>query len=39
MAMIGTYVGHGFCEVETVRPLQLLSPGEAVTHRETWEIV
>jgi hypothetical protein len=38
-AVIQTYVGHGFCEIETVGPLHLLSPGEAVTHRETWEIV
>ena len=38
-AVIQTFVGHGFCEIETVGPLQLLAPGESVHHRETWEIV
>lgn len=38
-AMIQAYVGNGFCEIETVGPLQLLSPGEAINHRETWEIL
>lgn len=37
-AVIQTYVGHGFCEIETVGPLRTLGPGQLVTHREVWEI-
>jgi len=37
-AAIQVYMGHGFCELETVGPLRSLDVGESLTHRETWEI-
>lgn len=32
------YVDNRFIEVETLGPLTKLEPGQAVTHRETWEL-
>lgn len=32
------YTAGGFVEVETLSPLKMLSPGEAVEHRETWSL-
>lgn len=32
------YCNHRFLELETLAPLQVLEPGQAVTHRETWTV-
>jgi hypothetical protein len=32
------YTAGGFVEVETLSPLKLLQPDEAVDHREVWEL-
>ena len=32
------YTAGGFVEVETLSPLRALAPGEAIEHRETWEL-
>lgn len=33
-----TYTDHRFVELESLAPLVALSPGEATTHTETWEL-
>jgi hypothetical protein len=35
---IEVYVRDRFIELETLGPLVLLQPGEAITHHETWEV-
>ena len=32
------YTAGGFVEVETLSPLKTLAPGDAVTHKERWEL-
>jgi hypothetical protein len=32
------YTAGGFVEVETLSPLKLLHPGDAIDHREVWEL-
>jgi hypothetical protein len=32
------YTAGGFVEVETLSPLKLLQPGDAIDHREVWEL-
>jgi hypothetical protein len=32
------YADGGFVEIETLSPLKKLAPGDAVQHREHWEL-
>ena len=32
------YTAGGFVEVETLSPLKMLEPGEAIEYEETWEL-
>ena len=38
-AVAQVYVGHDFCELESVGPLATLGDGASTTHQETWTVI